>query len=410
LSRLALRLLANMTLPVAVLIAAHLLVVHHASLPASLAASRIYAPYLVLAVAGALSLAFNRGRALMALVVFGLALAAHAWFLADGTGKFAARTVFIALCLFVPLIFAVLALLQERGAFNARIVPRLILIIVTAAITGLVIADGNRAIVDRVYAPLIENAPVIATPIPQLGLVALAAGFVATVALAIVRNSPIERGFAGAIVAFGLALHFVKTAEAFALFIAAAELLIAIAVLEDTFRMAFRDELTGLPSRRALNEQLHALGERYAIAMLDVDHFKQFNDTYGHDVGDQVLKMVATQIARVGGGGKAYRYGGEEFTVLFPGKSIEGALPHLEAVRCSVADYALALRGPGRPQRANARRQRNPDARPKKTASVTISIGVAVRTQRLPKPTDVISAADRALYRAKNKGRNQVSV
>ena len=103
--------------------------------------------------------------------------------------------------------------------------------------------------------------------------------------------------------------------------------MVAIAVLQDTFRMAFRDELTGIPSRRALNERLAALGNRYTIAMLDVDHFKNFNDTYGHDLGDQVLKMVAAHIAGVGGGGKAFRYGGEEFTVLFPGNGRRGGDP-----------------------------------------------------------------------------------
>jgi diguanylate cyclase (GGDEF)-like protein len=405
-----LRLLAQIALPAAVLAAAYLLVVHHTSLPPSLAASRIYAPYLVLAVAVALSLAFNRGRALLALVVFAVALAARAWFLSAGIAQFAPRVVFIALCIVVPLVLAVLALLRERGALGASIIPRLALVIALPAIGALIIATGDRTFIDQAYAPILANAAVPATPIPQLGLAALIAGFIVATALAIVRNAPIERGFAGAIVAYGLALHFVKTPEPFALFMAAGELLIAIAVLEDTFRMAFRDELTGLASRRALNEQLHALGRRYVVAMLDVDHFKQFNDTYGHEVGDQVLKMVATQIARVGGGGKSYRYGGEEFTVLFPGKSIEGALPHLEAVRCSVADYALALRAPGRPQRMNGRKRRQPDARPGKTVSVTISIGVAGRTERTPKPMDVVNAADRALYRAKHKGRNQVSV
>ena len=58
------------------------------------------------------------------------------------------------------------------------------------------------------------------------------------------------------------------------------------------------------------------MGRHYTLAMIDVDHFKKFNDTYGHDVGDLVLKMVAHQISQVNGGGKAYRYGGEEFTTV----------------------------------------------------------------------------------------------
>src|SRR6185369_6728757 len=108
------------------------------------------------------------------------------------------------------------------------------------------------------------------------------------------------------------------------------------------------------PSRRSLNESLQGLGRRYTIAMVDVDHFKKFNDTYGHDVGDQVLKMVARKIQDVGGGGKAYRYGGEEFTITFSGRSLADVIPHLEELRKTIAGYRLQLRGSDRPRDGRA--------------------------------------------------------
>ena len=135
-----------------------------------------------------------------------------------------------------------------------------------------------------------------------------------------------------------------------ATFCTAAGLIITFSILQDSYNMAFRDDLTGIPSRRALNESLHGIGRRYAMAMLDIDHFKRFNDTYGHDVGDQVLKMVAKKMLAVGGGGKAFRYGGEEFTILFPGKRVADALPHLENVRQSIEEYRLAIRSDDRPK------------------------------------------------------------
>ena len=147
--------------------------------------------------------------------------------------------------------------------------------------------------------------------------------------------------------------------------------------------MAFRDELTGIPSRRALNERLAGLGRTYTVAMVDVDHFKNFNDTYGHDLGDQVLKMVAAHIAGVGGGGKAYRYGGEEFTILFPGKETDEALPHLEALREEIESYRLALRATGRPRKAKGSKRQRGGWRGKNAVSVTVSIGVAERNDRL---------------------------
>ena len=98
----------------------------------------------------------------------------------------------------------------------------------------------------------------------------------------------------------------------------AAGVILIVALLAESHRLAFRDTLTGLPGRRALEERLRSLGGRYAVAMVDVDHFKKFNDTHGHDIGDQVLKLVGARLAEVGGGGIAFRYGGEEFSRALP--------------------------------------------------------------------------------------------
>src|SRR3989440_8986749 len=110
--------------------------------------------------------------------------------------------------------------------------------------------------------------------------------------------------------------------------------------------MAYQDSLTQLPARRALNEARLRLGSQYTFGMVDVDHFKRINDSHGHDVVDQVLKRVAAKLAQVGGGGRAYRYGGEEFAVIFPGKGAEECLPELEAMRKVVeaAEFILSSR------------------------------------------------------------------
>ena len=115
--------------------------------------------------------------------------------------------------------------------------------------------------------------------------------------------------------------------------------------------MAYRDQLTGLSARRALNEALQRVGGQYTVAMVDIDHFKKFNDRYGHDIGDQVLRMVAAKLAEVGGGGRAFRYGGEEFTILFPGRAVDESLPYLERIRKAVEETRFTVRGPGRPRR-----------------------------------------------------------
>ena len=185
-----------------------------------------------------------------------------------------------------------------------------------------------------------------------------------------------------------------------------------ISLMRGAHDMAYRDDLTGLLGRRALNEKLKGLGKRYVLAMADVDHFKSFNDTHGHDVGDEVLKMVGRNIATVKGGGTAYRYGGEEFCIVYPGKDIEYSKPFLEAVRIDVEAYRMALRDaehrPKSKDRAKQRRGRRSKERTGKTVSVTISIGVAAPNEKYLKVDEVLKAADTALYKAKQNGRNCV--
>ncbi len=151
-----------------------------------------------------------------------------------------------------------------------------------------------------------------------------------------------------------------------------------------------------MPSRRSLNEDMLALEGTYVIAMLDVDFFKKFNDTYGHDAGDDVLRLIAGVMKNFKAG-KSFRYGGEEFTILFPNKSLAEAIPALEKLRESIAKCKFALRGSSSKKAAERK------------LNITVSIGVAESNHKLASPEEVIKAADTALYRAKDNGRNCVS-
>jgi len=400
--------LVLLSVPAAVLVAAFLFVFYSSALPQWLAGLEPYGPYIVFAIGSALGLTFNRGRVLAALVVLIVAYVAQQLWLQHGLLDLRARTVYLALGLFVPLNLGLLAFLPERGTLNRYGALRLAVFAGQVALTGWIVIGGGKGIVDAAYQKFLGPA-VSLGHLPQLAILFIVLGALATIAATFLMRSAINASLAGAIVAFAIGAHVVSASTTFSVFIMAAELMVTIGVLQDTFRMAFRDELTGLPSRRALNEQLMALPRTYTIAMLDIDHFKKFNDTYGHDLGDHVLKMIAARIARVGGGGKAFRYGGEEFTVLFPGKSLGEAVPFLEALRENVQDYQLALRASDRPKKSKGTKRQRGGWRGKRSVSVTISIGVAERNDRLTTPEEVTQAADRALYRAKEKGRNQVS-
>ena len=171
-----------------------------------------------------------------------------------------------------------------------------------------------------------------------------------------------------------LALGFAKFEPVSPLFFATAGLVLGISVIETFHSMAYRDELTQLTARRALKEALLKLGSRYTVAMIDIDYFKKFNDRYGHDVGDQVLQMVASKLVKVGGGGKGFRYGGEEFVLIFSG-SLMDVIPHVERVRKTIESSEFILRGHKRPRKKPEKPETTEEFLEK--VSVTVSIGVA---------------------------------
>jgi diguanylate cyclase (GGDEF)-like protein len=199
-------------------------------------------------------------------------------------------------------------------------------------------------------------------------------------------------------------VHQVDSAS---LYFAAAGLILVLTPLESAFSLAFEDGLTGLPARRALEESLRHMGRTWAVAMVDIDHFKKLNDRHGHEVGDQVLRMVARELEKLGGGGRAFRYGGEEFTLLFSACSAEEAADHADELRRRIAERRFAVRSPLRPKK---KQQGRSPAGGDKHLRVKVSIGVAERSERLTTPEQVIKAADKALYRSKKAGRNRVTV
>jgi diguanylate cyclase (GGDEF)-like protein len=130
--------------------------------------------------------------------------------------------------------------------------------------------------------------------------------------------------------------------------------------------------------------------------MCDVDHFKKFNDTYGHDAGDQVLKIVASTLLRVQGGGRAFRFGGEEFALIFKRRSAAEVQPYVDALREAVARTSFMPHD----------RNQTGDG----SVNITISIGIADHSDARATPQMVLEGADSALYRAKESGRNCVKL
>jgi diguanylate cyclase (GGDEF)-like protein len=160
---------------------------------------------------------------------------------------------------------------------------------------------------------------------------------------------------------------------------------------------SIRDGLTNLFNRHfmeiALDREIRRATRQQkpvAVLMLDVDHFKQFNDTYGHEAGDTVLREVAETLRQSAPAeGIVCRYGGEEFVAILPEMKMESALTLAEMLRHRVSEIRVRNRG-------------------ESLREVTISIGVAVFPQHGETLEELLRMADRALYEAKNQGRNRV--
>lgn len=350
-----------------------------------------------------LSLRFHRGRVLLVLLLVGLV---HAILIAPLPSP-QDRAAFALAAVLAPVAVGALALLPERGALSTAGLVRFA-ILVFAAMVAAAFAywapDQVAAVLER---PLVPARFFAWTPLPQP---AAAAGLAALLLFLILwarEPSPVARGLFWSVLAVLLAFHARGPGPEPSIWLATAGLVLVLTVVESSYALAYHDTLTGLPGRRALGEALGnvAGGDRYTVAMVDVDHFKQCNDRWGHDVGDHVLRMVASRLAHVTGGGRAFRYGGEEFAVLFPGLAAADARAHVEELRRAVEASPFAVRHRPRPRkRPTAGKPRRVKVEP---ITITVSIGLAEGDGR-QKPEAVIAAADQALYRAKERGRNRV--
>jgi len=370
--------------------------------------------YYVAAFAGGLVLAwrFNSSRILFSLLTLLLAHRAVDFFAAGQVRSGPGHTAAVLVAVLIPANFIVFAVMRERGFVVAGIAPRFGLLFLESVLVAVLCRPENSAMLPPRG---------IAGGIPVWAFL----GFVAALSVFVQRfwqtRKPIEPGFAWATASVILWLEFAPLGKAADAYVGTAALILAASLIETSYVLAYYDELTGIRGRRAFNEALVSLDQQYVIAIADIDHFKKFNDTYGHDVGDQVLCMVAAKISAVGGGGQAFRCGGEEFAMIFANASAKDALEHLESLRRAIEGSSFRVRGAERRSQVRPETDRRRPGNKKKVAapglqqipdhlSVTVSMGVAEPSTRYRQPEQVIQAADQALYRAKQSGRNRVEL
>jgi diguanylate cyclase (GGDEF)-like protein len=401
------RKLAGFVVPAAILVAAGLCLPWLADLPSPWRELLPYLPLLTITVGLLLSFHFRRGRVFSVLLILAAFYWAEQTWVLEGRPDTTAHLVFRLLALIFPINITLFCFMRERGVLTIAGRMRLAFLILQGGMIAWLVMYHGSGVAQFLAGEIVHFPLPAGSTLSQPALFLFAPAFIIAAIRIVMRQTPVDSALLAAMLAVTAVANWPATANLPVLFFTAAALTLTLGVLQDSHNMAFRDDLTGLPSRRALNERLMDLGRWYVIAMLDVDHFKNFNDTYGHDVGDQVLKMVAGKINGVKGGGQPFRYGGEEFTVIFPRRRLAEAIPHLEEVRKAIAAYRLVLRDSDRPQKvAQGKKQRG--SNDGETVSVTISIGVAESGDRST-PAEVLREADQALYRAKRKGRDVLS-
>jgi diguanylate cyclase (GGDEF)-like protein len=411
---------------------------------------------------------FHSSRILFALCTVFLAQRALEFFSSGRTTSAGpGRIALEAVAFLLPLNFIAFSVFRERGLVFPAILPRMALLFFESVFVAIICRPGE------VVGPALLHSRFLGrmawTPLPSLALLAYVAALAVLFVRLVLYRKPTESGLLWALLATFLAFQVGAVGPAPTAYLATAGLILISSIIENSYFLAYHDELTSLPARRAFNDALLRLEEPYAVAVVDIDHFKNFNDTYGHETGDQVLRLVAGKLASVTGGGRAYRVGGEEFSILFPGKSAKDVMPHLELLRTVIEVATFRVRGgeerrdafraqkarssdsrtadsqtqdsrsqdapnqETRSQDGQAQEFRNRDRRsserrarsrrppsPRKRArpintepgnqqiSVTVSIGAAEPNGRYRSVEQVIQAADQALYRAKQAGRNRV--
>lgn len=377
------------------------------SLPAWLTSSLNWLPYLIMVLALMLCVVFYNSREfclfLTMLCVY-ILLQTLLWPETKGINK---TTLYNLIGLVLALNFVLFNFMKERGLLNSHGGNKLFILSIEFLACFWLIKSKQAALASFLALGFIPE-PDFINKLAGSPLLLVWTASLVLFAIHQYINPGLLRGAWGlTLLGLIIGLNFTGKPIITSIYFVISSLILITAIIIHAYHLAYRDELTQLPSRRALKQQLLSLGRDYSIAMVDVDHFKKLNDTYGHDVGDDVLKMLAMQLRTVAGGGRPFRYGGEEFTLVFPNTEASEASLYLDVLREKIANKKLTIRHHGRPRKKPQNRKRRGKA---KDINISISVGLAEKTDKHRSPQDVIKAADNALYKAKEGGRNRVIV
>ncbi|SDJ38539.1 Diguanylate cyclase, GGDEF domain [Ferrimonas sediminum] len=308
--------------------------------------------------------------------------------------------IFWGLCLLAPLLVFLLDVLPEKWIATGRGGFAYALLLAPVALFSMLLSSSAEA----THRWLASWVTVLGGyPLPWVLTLMMACYFVISTLIQTRRRDKGDSAALLCLMALGLTCYQFDTPGVSSSMFTILGLCLLVLLMLHSYRLAFFDLLTGVRNRRSLDAVMQGLSGRYQLAMIDIDHFKTFNDTFGHDVGDDVLRLVAQMLTRVKAGGTVYRYGGEEFTIVFRSRERKRCLAALDAIREEIAAYPFYVRSTQSAGVARRSRSQAPKVAPQ---TITVSMGLAQPRAEDANVEQVVKRADEALYQAKQAGRN----
>lgn len=309
----------------------------------------------------------------------------------------------MSMSIFVPIVFLVLGASNEKGIFSKSGSIKLIISLVLVLL-GYGVSQSSY-LTSKILLPIFHiNIPLL-KPASEIGLFLFLIALIVLIIKDIVHSSPINKILPFALLSACLPFLVSYLPYKTPLFLSISLFLLGSALFVEAYKMAYIDPLTQIPSRRAMDEYTKGLIPPYSLTMVDIDFFKKFNDNYGHKVGDEVLKFIAKELKQTQGGCKAFRYGGEEFCLIFSKKHANEVKPFLEQTREKIASKGFGIRRKSRKKEKDSDEVKQVEE--VQRVSLSVSMGVC-DTNSSKNINELFVLADKALYKAKQSGRNRV--
>ena len=364
-------------------------------------------PYIVLTFGFIFGWYFASSRMILSLLVLALADRALLLLPTTGAGQETGSQTIVAITAFlVPLNLLAFSILKEDSLSTFRGVTRVMLVLVQPFLLLWLCLPDQQVLASSFTMEYLPSRYMEWTPIPQPALVAFAIALLLHIIRFALHRDPLEGGAIWALCAIFVAYHTSRYGWQPTNFFMTAGLILFVTLLQSFYQQTYRDALTGIPGRLAYDEAIGQLGKRFSVAIIGIDQLTQYANIHGKSVSEQILKLTAPRIQAACSDGQIFRTTGEEFTMLFPGKSATDTMGTLDTIRKSVQAIGLFLRGRDRvwEKQRGAKETGSRD----RALPITLSIGVAEKLDDSATLTLVIKSAYRGLYEAKGMGGNVV--